>query len=118
MSNLQDFYQNFMISSFGKIEMTKLAQLTGNSHDIFTKNLLLNNDFDDDKKLWETIKPFLRNYENKNSGCIVIDDMLMHKPWTKTNDIVCWHYTHKVCLMTLVISFPLFLYLKNRSKVF
>ena len=94
MSNLQDFYENFMISSFGKIEMTKLAQLTGHSHDMFTKNLLLNNDFDDDKRLWQTIKPFLRNYENKNSGCILIDDMLMHKPYTKINDIVCWHYDH------------------------
>ena len=110
MSNLQDFYQNFMISSFEKIEMTKLAQLTGNSHDVFTKNLLLNNDFDDDKKLWKTIKPFLRNYENENSGCIVIDDMLMHKPWTKTNDIVCWHYDHvsqKTVKGILIIIFTL-----------
>ncbi len=42
MSNLQEYYQNFMLSLFGKIEMTKLLQLTGNSYDIFTKNLLLN----------------------------------------------------------------------------
>ena len=88
MSNLQDFYQNFMISSFGKIEMTKLSQITNRSHDIFTKNLLLDDKLDDDKNLWETIKPFLRDYENKDSGCIVIDDMLMDKPWTKVNDIV------------------------------
>ena len=33
---------NFTLSSFGKIEMTKLSKLTGNSHDIFTKQLLLN----------------------------------------------------------------------------
>ena len=74
--------------------MTKLSQLTGRSHDVFTKHLLLDNSLDDDKKLWQTIKPFLRDYENQDSGCIVIDDMLMHKPWTKTNDIVCWHYDH------------------------
>ena len=94
MNYLQEYYQNFMLSSFGKIEMTKLAQLTGKSHDIFTKNLLLDDKFDDDKILWKSIKPFLRDYENENSGCIIIDDMLMHKPWTKTNDIVCWHYDH------------------------
>ena len=74
--------------------MTKLSKLTGYSHDIFTKHLLLDDTLDDDKRLWKSIKPFLRNYENEDSGCILIDDMLMHKPWTKTNDIVCWHYDH------------------------
>jgi len=94
MQQLQDIYINFTISSFEKIEMTKLSKLRGCSHDIFTKHLLLNDTLDDDKRLWKSIKPFLRNYENEDSGCILIDDMLMHKPWTKTNDIVCWHYDH------------------------
>ena len=74
--------------------MTKLSKLTGKSHDTFTKHLLLNSSLDDDKRLWKSIKPFLRDYENEDSGCIIIDDMLMHKPWTKVNDIVCWHYDH------------------------
>jgi hypothetical protein len=74
--------------------MTKLSKLTDKSHDTFTKHLLLNSSLDDDKRLWKSIKPFLRNYENEDSGCIIIDDMLMHKPWTKVNDIVCWHYDH------------------------
>jgi len=94
MQKLQDIYINFTISSFEKIEMTKLSKLTGRSHDVFTKFLLLDNTLDDDKKLWKSIKPFLRDYENEESGCIIIDDMLMHKPWTKTNDVVCWHYDH------------------------
>jgi len=94
MHKLQDIYINFALSSFGKIEMTKLSKLTGSSHDVFTKHLLLNSFLDDDKRLWAIIKQFLRDYENEKSGCIVIDDMLMHKPYTKTNDIVCWHYDH------------------------
>jgi len=94
MEKLKDIYINFAISSFGKIEMTKLSKITAKSHDIFTKSLLLDRTLDDDKILWRTIKPFLRNYENEDSGCIVIDDMMMHKPWTKTNDVVCWHYDH------------------------
>jgi len=94
MQQLQDIYINFTISSFEKIEMTKLSKLTGKSHDTFTKSLLLNNSLDDDKRLWKSIKPFLRTYENEDSGCIVIDDMLMHKPWTKVNNTVCWHYDH------------------------
>ena len=94
MQKLQEIYINFTISSFEKIEMTKLSKLTGKSHDIFTKGLLLKDSLDDDEKLWKSIKPFLRDYENKDSGCIIIDDMLMHKPCTKVNDVVCWHYDH------------------------
>jgi len=94
MKNLQEIYINFTISSFEKIEMTKLSKITGKSHDIFTKNLLLDNSLDDEKRLWKSTKAFLRDYENNESGCIIIDDMLMHKPWTKVNNIVCWHYDH------------------------
>ena len=63
MQQLQDIYINFALSSFEKIEMTKLSKLTGKSHDVFTKHLLLDNVLDDDKKLWSSIKPFLRDYE-------------------------------------------------------
>jgi len=58
-------YINFTLSSFGKIEMTKLSTLTGSSYDVFTKHLLLNNKLNDDRKLWQSIKPFLRDYENQ-----------------------------------------------------
>jgi len=94
MSNLEEYYQDFMLSSFGKIEMTKLSQLTGRSHDIFTKNLLLNDSLDDDTKLWKTIKPFLRDYENEEDGCIIVDDSLLHKPYSKVNEVVSWHFDH------------------------
>ena len=58
MEKLQDIYINFAFSSFGKIGMTKLLKLTGSSHDVFTKHLLLNSSLDDDKRLWGSIKPF------------------------------------------------------------
>ena len=41
MNILQEFYIDFICSSFGKIEMTKLSKLTGKSHDVFTKQLLV-----------------------------------------------------------------------------
>jgi len=96
MSNLSSIYQDFLISSYGKIEATKFAKVLGKgfSHDRFTKQLLLDGDLDDDKKIWKTIKSFLRDYENENSGCIIVDDMLMHKPWSKVNGTVAWHYDH------------------------
>ncbi len=41
MKQLKEIYINFALSSFGKIEMTKLSKLTENSHDVFTKHLWL-----------------------------------------------------------------------------
>jgi len=96
MSNLFGIYQDFLISSTGKIEVTKIAKVLGKGfcHDRFTKQLLLNEDLDDDIKLWKNIKPFLRDYENESNGCLIIDDMLMHKPSSKVNGTIAWHYDH------------------------
>ncbi len=96
MEHLKEIYINFAISSFEKIEMTKLSKITGDgySHDIFTKKLLLNDEIDTDKALWSEVKPFLRNYENEEDGCILIDDTILNKPHTKENDMICWHYDH------------------------
>jgi hypothetical protein len=96
MSNLSSIYQDFLISSYGKIEVTKFSKILGKgfSHDRFTKQLLLDDNLDDDTLIWQTIKPFLRDYENEEDGCIIVDDSLLHKPYSKTNDVVCWHYDH------------------------
>ena len=96
MSNLSSIYQDFLISSYGKIEVTKFSKILGKgfSHDRFTKQLLLDEDLDNDTKLWQTIKTFLRDYENEESGCIIVDDSLLHKPYSKTNGVVCRHFDH------------------------
>jgi hypothetical protein len=96
MNDLSSIYQDFLISSFEKIEVTKSAKVLGKgfSHDRFTKQLLLNEDLDDDAKLWKTIKAFLRDYENEENGCIIIDDMLMHKPSSSVNGTIAWHFDH------------------------
>lgn len=96
MSNLSSIYQDFLISSSGKIEATKFSKVLGKgfSHDRFTKQLLLDGNLDDDTNLWKTIKSFLRDYENEDSGCIIIDDMLMHKPSSQVNGTIAWHYDH------------------------
>lgn len=98
MKALSEIYINFALSSFGKIEMTKLSKILGkgNSHDIFTKNLLLNDEIETDKALWNHVKPILRDYENEKDGCLLIDDSILAKPYTKESDIVCWHYDHTI----------------------
>jgi len=98
METYADIYINFILSSFGKIEMTKLSTILDGkySHDVFTKNLLLNDEIETDKDLWKRVKPILREYENKDDGCLIIDDSLLAKPYTKVSDMVCWHYDHTI----------------------
>ncbi len=78
--------------------MTKLSKILGkgNSHDIFTKKLLLNDEVETDKALWNHVKPILRDYENEKDGCLLIDDSILAKPYTKESDMVCWHYDHTI----------------------
>jgi len=98
MKPLSEIYINFLISSFGKIEMTKLSEILGEnySHDMFTKKLLLNDEIETDKELWQSVKPILRKYENEEDGCLVIDDTLLSKPYSKTNEVIYWHYDHTI----------------------
>lgn len=98
METYAEIYINYALSSFGKIEMTKLSQILGRgySHDVFTKNLLLNDEIETDKALWSRVKPILRNYENEDEGCLIIDDSLLAKPHTKISDMVCYHYDHTI----------------------
>jgi len=78
--------------------MTKLSRILGEgySHDMFTKKLLLNDEIETDKGLWSYVKPLLRDYENEDSGCVIIDDSILAKPYTKESDMVCWHYDHTI----------------------
>ena len=98
MKSYAEIYINFALSSFGKIEMTKLSTILDGqySHDVFTKNLLLNDEIETDKELWSHVKPILRNYENEEDGCLIIDDSLLKKPHSKVNDIICWNYDHTI----------------------
>ena len=97
MKKLMQIYTDFLISSFGKIEMTKLSKVIDGiySHDVFTKMLLnYNKSIDIDKELWHKVKGFLRDHEDEKDGCIAIDDTILHKPHTKESDIITWHYDH------------------------
>lgn len=97
MEELKNMYINYTISSFEKIEMTKLGKIAGVgfSHDRFT-TMLLDTNLDNEQDLWKSIKPLLRSFENNKDGCIVIDDTILHKPHTKESDTVCWHYDHTI----------------------
>ena len=58
---LRSFTVNLYQLFLNKFKNKKVLP-TGKSHDVFTKHLLLNSSLDDDKRLWKSIKPFLREY--------------------------------------------------------
>jgi len=55
---------------------------------------LLDDAIETDKELWNKVKPILRKYENEEDGCLLIDDSLLAKPYSQTNEVICWHYDH------------------------
>ena len=97
MRKIIDIYVNFILSSFGKVEMTKLSKIIdyAYSHDVFTK-LLLNyqNKFNIEKELWKHAKELIKEHENEDNGCIIIDDTILEKPYSKENNIISSHWDH------------------------
>jgi hypothetical protein len=95
MKHLQEIYSDFSLISFEKIEMTKLSKILPKkfTHDVFTKMLLTKREnFQQD--LWKETKSLLRNYENEEDGCILIDDTLLKKPYSKINSIITKNFDH------------------------
>ena len=88
-----DLYTDYLLSSFGQTSATGLSRLLDGvvSHDRITR-LLSNNEFTS-KTLWQHVKPLIREYETKDA-CLIFDDIVVEKSYTKENDITCWHYDH------------------------
>jgi len=116
MKKLIDIYVNFILSSFGKVEMTKLSKILDytHSHDVFTK-LLLNyqNKFNIEKELWKQAKELIKEYENEENGCIIIDDTILEKPYSKENNIISSHWDHSKGQYIKGIGMLNFLYTDN-----
>lgn len=93
MENLLDLYTDYLISSFGQTSATGLSRLVDNSikHDSITR-LLGNSDFSS-KTLWQTVKPLVREHQNK-AACLIFDDCIIEKVYTDENDLICWHWDH------------------------
>ena len=76
-----DSYTDYLISSTKYTTATGLSRLFNNrfSHDKVTR--FLNSQELDNKKLWSSIKPFLRSVE-KDSSVLIVDDRILEKPYT------------------------------------
>ncbi len=63
------------------------------SHDQITR--FLSKELFDSKRLWKEVKGVVRDIEDEE-GVIIFDDTIQEKKWTKENEIISWHYDHKV----------------------
>lgn len=92
-TDLIDLYSEYILSSYGKITATGLAELTDGrySHDQITR-LLSRNEFTS-QTLWTLVKKVVRQIEQED-GVLVFDDTIQEKPYSTENDLIAWHYDH------------------------
>ncbi len=90
-----DLYTDYLISIQGKATATGLSDMLEGevSHDQITR--FLSKELLDSKELWKEVKGLVREIEDEE-GVIIFDDTIQEKKWTKENEIISWHYDHKV----------------------
>ncbi len=93
MQDKLDLYTDYLLSSFGQTSATGLSRLVDGdiSHDSVSR-LLSGNDFTG-KMLWQKVKPLVRKHET-DDACLIFDDVIVEKPYTDENEMVCWHFDH------------------------
>lgn len=88
-----DLYTDYLISSPGKATATGLSSVLNNElkHD-YISDFLAQSDLDS-KAFWREIKPLVRKIEG-DQAWISIDDVIVEKPHSTENEIICYHYDH------------------------
>ena len=106
---LLDLYADYLISSFGPTTATGLSRLlsSGLSHDKITR--FLAGEAMTSQNLWQIVKPLVRQVQNEEA-VLVVDDSIVHKPYTDENDLICWHYDHATKQTVKGINFITALY--------
>jgi hypothetical protein len=98
MQDTLDLYTDYLLSSFGQTSATGLSRLVDGeiSHDKITR-FLSTNDFTS-KTLWQKVKPLIRKYQT-DDACLIFDDIIIEKPHTDENPMICWHWDHALTRM-------------------
>jgi len=93
MQDRLDLYTDYLLSSFGQTSATGLSRLVDGSitHDSISR-LLSGNEFNS-KTLWQNVKRTVRKYQT-DDACLIFDDVIVEKPYTDENEMICWHYDH------------------------
>lgn len=89
----QDLYSDYLVVNQGQASATRLARLVEQhySHDQFTRSLAQAEYGSAD--LWKVVKPFAKQIASPQA-VLVLDDTVEAKPYSATNDLICYHYDH------------------------
>jgi Transposase DDE domain len=90
---LIDIYTDYLISSTLSTSCVGLSRILndGVSHDRYTR--MLSKHSYGSKELWERVKNSVSSHSCE-SGILIFDDTISHKPYSKENELVNWHYDH------------------------
>ena len=93
MNKLLDLYTDYLQVTFGQASATGLSNLLDSavSHDKFTR-LPSGNEFSS-VDLWLSVKALAREHQTAD-GCLIFDDVIVHKPHTDESQLVTWHFDH------------------------
>ncbi len=88
-----ELYADYLITSFSHTTATGLSDVLNNavSHDQVTR--FLSHDDLSSKDLWHMMKKSVRKIET-DEGVLIFDDTVQAKPYSKENELICWHYDH------------------------
>lgn len=106
---LIDLYSDYLLTSFGISSAVGMSKMLDGaySHDQISRFLaqtaMTPLDF------WKAIKPIVRRIEQDEGG-IALDDFIIDKPHSTENDIISYHFDHKVNRNVKGINVISFLY--------
>jgi len=111
-----ELYTDYLISSNGYTTATGLSDMMDNevSHDQITR-FLLKNEFNS-KDLWKEVKPTVREVESEEA-CLIFDDTIQEKKWTKESEMNCYHFDHTVGKTVKGINLLNALYYSNEVSI-
>ena len=89
-----DLYTDYLICQNKYATATGLSDMVDGefSHDKVTR--FLNATIYKSQSLWRYVKSAVREQESSIPGVLILDDMIEEKPYSRENDINCWHYSH------------------------
>lgn len=111
-----ELYTDYLISGNGYATATGLSSLMEGdvSHDQITR--FLSKQKYDSKDLWKQVKSTVREIES-DDACLIFDDTIQEKKWTKESDIICWHFDHTVGKSVRGINMLNALYYSNEVSI-
>lgn len=95
MENLLDLYTDYLLATPTQATCTGLSKVLHGqiSHDRFTR--LLAGGTIDSERVWKQAKPLVEEMVDSRDCVVVgVDDTIQEKPYSRENELICWHYDH------------------------